>query len=120
MLSRSSLETQKLELMQAISEFKLQQATLERENFELRSNVLKNSLTNLNNTSSPYNKRYANQNSQQFAAINQKNNNTLSGSHGNLSQNMAHVNTVSIRSHSRQNTKTRRYHCPTLCVNIQK
>lgn len=93
MLSRSSLETQKLELMQAISEFKLQQATLERENFELRSGVLKSSLTNLNNAQSPYNKRYAQQ--QQLAAINQKNNNTLSGSHGNLSQNLALANSVS-------------------------
>jgi hypothetical protein len=93
MLSRSSLETQKLELMQAISEFKLQQATLERENFELRSGMLKNSLTNVNNAHSPYNnKRYAAQNVQQFAAINQKNNNTLSGSHGNLSQNLALAN----------------------------
>lgn len=92
MLSRSSLETQKLELMQAISEFKLQQATLERENFELRSGVLKNSLTNLNNTQSPYsNKRYG---TQPITAINQKNNNTLSGSHGNLSQNLAVANSV--------------------------
>jgi len=93
MLSRSSLETQKLELMQAISEFKLQQATLERENFELRTGVLKSSLTNLNNTQSPYSsKRYA---TQQISVINQKNNNTLSGSHGNLSQNMALANSVS-------------------------
>lgn len=37
MLSRSSLETQKLELMSAMSELKLQQAALERENVELRS-----------------------------------------------------------------------------------
>lgn len=97
MLSRSSLETQKLELMQAISEFKLQQATLERENFELRSNMMKNSLTNLNNsTPSPFKQRYGGgQNMQQFAAMNQKNNNTLSGSHGNLSQNLALANTVS-------------------------
>lgn len=99
MLSRSSLETQKLELMQAISEFKLQQATLERENFELRSNAVKNSLTNINNAQSPYNKRYGTQAAmQQFAAINQKNNNnnnTLSGSHGNLSQNYPLANTVS-------------------------
>lgn len=87
MLSRSSLETQKLELMQAISEFKLQQATLERENFELRSSMLKNSLTNLNNTPSPSSYK-------QRAAMNQKNNNTLSGSHGNLSQNLALANTV--------------------------
>lgn len=97
MLSRSSLETQKLELMQAISEFKLQQATLERENFELRSNMMKNSITNLNTTPSPYKQRFGGgaQNVQQFAAINQKNNNTLSGSHGNLSQNLALANTVS-------------------------
>lgn len=37
MLSRSSLETQKLELMSAMSELKLQQAALERENIELRT-----------------------------------------------------------------------------------
>lgn len=37
MLSRSSLETQKLELMSAISEMKLQQAALERENLELKT-----------------------------------------------------------------------------------
>ncbi|KAL7033148.1 hypothetical protein ACKWTF_007493 [Chironomus riparius] len=93
MLSRSSLETQKLELMQAISEFKLQQATLERENYELRTGVLKSSLTNLNNSQSPYSsKRYA---TQQIAANNQKNNNTLSGSHGNLSQNLALANSSS-------------------------
>ncbi|XP_068907904.1 liprin-beta-2 isoform X1 [Tenebrio molitor] len=36
-LSRSSLETQKLELMSIMSELKLQQAALERENMELRS-----------------------------------------------------------------------------------
>ncbi len=93
MLSRSSLETQKLELMQAISELKLQQATLERENFDLRSNVLKNSLTNLNSTPSPYKRGVPSM--QQYAAMNQKNNNTLSGSHGNLSQNIALANTVS-------------------------
>lgn len=85
MLSRSSLETQKLELMSAISELKLHQATLERENFELRSNYLKNSLTNLNNV-----KR--GQNLQQLAVNNQKN---MSGSHGNLSQNLALANTSS-------------------------
>lgn len=42
MLSRSSLETQKLELMSAISELKLQQASLERENLELRSSHMNN------------------------------------------------------------------------------
>lgn len=36
MLTRSSLETQKLELMSAISELKLQQAAVERENYELK------------------------------------------------------------------------------------
>lgn len=46
MLSRSSLETQKLELMSAMSELKLQQAALERENMELRaSNLNNNSIT---------------------------------------------------------------------------
>lgn len=42
MLSRSSLETQKLELMSAMSELKLQQAALERENLELRSSHMNN------------------------------------------------------------------------------
>ena len=37
MLTRSSLETQKLELMSTISELKLQHAALERENLELRT-----------------------------------------------------------------------------------
>ncbi|XP_026463951.1 liprin-beta-1-like isoform X3 [Ctenocephalides felis] len=36
MLSRSSLETQKLELLSALSELKLHQASLERDNMELR------------------------------------------------------------------------------------
>lgn len=91
MLSRSSLETQKLELMTAISEMKLQQATLERENYELRSTYLKNSLTNLSNPSMVYGKRVIAPNAQQ----NQKNNNALSGSHGNLSQNLSVANTSS-------------------------
>ncbi|XP_050097471.1 uncharacterized protein LOC126578687 isoform X2 [Anopheles aquasalis] len=43
MLSRSSLETQKLELMSAMSELKLQQAALERENLELRTNFVTSS-----------------------------------------------------------------------------
>lgn len=42
MLSRSSLETQKLELMSAMSELKLQQAALERENLELRTTYFNN------------------------------------------------------------------------------
>lgn len=94
MLSRSSLETQKLELMSAISELKLHHATLERENFDLRSTYLKNSLTNLNspnmnNSALMYGKRVPQ------VANNQKNNNALSGSHGNLSQNMSIANTSS-------------------------
>ncbi|XP_033606375.1 uncharacterized protein LOC111861588 isoform X4 [Cryptotermes secundus] len=39
MLSRSSLETQKLELLSAMSELKLQQAALERDNLELRDRL---------------------------------------------------------------------------------
>lgn len=95
MLSRSSLETQKLELMSAMSEMKLQQATLERENFELRSTYLKNSLTNLNNPSLMYGKRIAGQNLQQVANNSQKSNGSMSGSHGNLSQNLSVANTTS-------------------------
>lgn len=91
MLSRSSLETQKLELMTAISEMKLQQATLERENYELRSTYLKNSLTNLSNPSLMTGKRVVGQS----ASLNQKNNAALSGSHGNLSQNLSIANTSS-------------------------
>lgn len=41
-LSRSSLETQKLELMSIMSELKLQQASLERENLELRNSQYNN------------------------------------------------------------------------------
>jgi SAM domain (Sterile alpha motif) len=94
MLSRSSLETQKLELMSALSEMKLQQATLERENYDLRSTYLKNSLTNLNNPvpSMAYGKRA--QNLQQIATNNHQKNN-ISGSHGNLSQNLSVANTSS-------------------------
>lgn len=98
MLARSSLETQKLELMTAISEIKLHQATLERENFDLRSTYIKNSLTNLNNPTNPpmmYGKKIAGQNLQQIATSNQRNNSALSGSHGNLSQNLAIANTSS-------------------------
>lgn len=98
MLSRSSLETQKLELMTAISEMKLHQATLERDNFDLRSTYLKNSLTNINNSTNPalmYGKKIVGQNLQQIATSNQRNNNAMSGSHGNLSQNLSIANTSS-------------------------
>lgn len=91
MLSRSSLETQKLELMTAISEMKLQHATLERENFELRTTYLKNSLTNLNNPLMAYGKRIPGQQ----VLNNKQNNSAMSGSHGNLSQNLAIANTSS-------------------------
>ncbi|XP_017466009.1 PREDICTED: liprin-beta-2 [Rhagoletis zephyria] len=46
MLSKSTLETQKLELMSALSELKLHRAALERENVELRG--LENQIENLN------------------------------------------------------------------------
>lgn len=91
-MSRSSLETQKLELMSALSEMKLHQATLERENFELRSTYLKNSLTNLHNPSLIYGKRIP---GQQIAVNQQKGNSALSGSAGNLSQNLSVANTSS-------------------------
>ena len=39
MLTRSSLETQKLELMSELSNLKLRQATLEKENNELRKRL---------------------------------------------------------------------------------
>lgn len=50
MLSRSSLETQKLELLSAMSELKLQQAALDRENLELRA-------THFNNNTLPAERR---------------------------------------------------------------
>lgn len=53
MLSRSALETQKLELMSAMSELKFQHAALERENVELRAtNRLVNS-TSIGGISKP-------------------------------------------------------------------
>lgn len=48
MLSRSSLETQKLELLSVMSDLKLKLASLERDNFDLRSSYQNNN----NNTSS--------------------------------------------------------------------
>lgn len=53
MLSRSSLETQKLELMSAISEMKLHQAALERENLELRSLRFNNNSTTVGGITKP-------------------------------------------------------------------
>lgn len=50
MLSRSSLETQKLELMSAMSELKLTRTALERENLELRT-------THFNNNTLPSGRR---------------------------------------------------------------
>lgn len=47
MLSRSSLETQKLELLSVMSDLKLKLASLERDNFDLRSSYQNNN----NNTS---------------------------------------------------------------------
>ncbi|XP_037933067.1 liprin-beta-1 [Teleopsis dalmanni] len=52
MLSRSTLETQKLELMSALSELKLHRAALERENVELKDVEL--NLANLSTKSAPY------------------------------------------------------------------
>lgn len=105
MLSRSSLETQKLELMSAMSELKLQQAALERDNLELRSTYIKNSLTNLNNNALFYNKRTP-------TGTNTRNgingtsspqhtngtNGTLHGSHGNLPQSLSVTHKVKIYS----------------------
>lgn len=42
MLSRSSLETQKLELLTAMSDLKLHHASLERENLELKASQINN------------------------------------------------------------------------------
>ncbi|CAO1416522.1 unnamed protein product [Diamesa tonsa] len=95
MLSRSSLETQKLELMSAMSELKLQQAALERDNLELRSTYIKNSLTNLNNNALFYNKRpptgtnVRNLNGTSSPQHTNGTNGTLHGSHGNLPQSLS-------------------------------
>lgn len=53
MLSRSSLETQKLELMSTISEMKLHHAALERENLELRSARYNNNSTSIGGITKP-------------------------------------------------------------------
>lgn len=104
MLSRSSLETQKLELMSAMSELKLQQAALERENLDLRTNHLNNNLVNGNAghngstgsiirrppmaptrlTSTTSSASAASTPSPNIAA--QTNGHPLGGSHGNLQQ----------------------------------
>lgn len=104
MLSRSSLETQKLELMSAMSELKLQQAALERENLDLRTNHLNNNLVNGNAghngstgsiirrppmaptrlTSTTSSASAASTPSPSIAA--QTNGHPLGGSHGNLQQ----------------------------------
>ena len=101
MLSRSSLETQKLELMSAMSELKLQQAALERENLELRSNFLGQvnlnggSTNNLNNNVV---RRAPLSNSKMFN-LNTSTGNSLHtsplhhGSHGNLPQSVPKVST---------------------------
>ena len=102
MLSRSSLETQKLELMSAMSELKLQQAALERDNLELRSTYIKNSLTNLNNNALFYNKRpptgtnVRNLNGTSSPQHTNGNNGTLHGSHGNLPQSLSVTHKVKI------------------------
>lgn len=55
MLTRSSLETQKLELMSTISDSRLRQAALERENLELRGsmNMSNGSRSMINSRTSP-------------------------------------------------------------------
>lgn len=79
MLSRSSLETQKLELMSAMSELKLQQAALERENLELRASHLNN-----NNAIPP---RRPPVPGRVFTTGQLINSTTLHGSHNSLQQN---------------------------------
>lgn len=53
MLSRSSLETQKLELLSVMSELKLQQAALEREILELRSGHFSNNTSAVDGVKKP-------------------------------------------------------------------
>lgn len=89
MLSRSSLETQKLELMSAMSELKLQQAALERENLELRTTshhhlINNNNLTNIRRPPIAPNSRVTANN--YFSTSTPTNTTPLHGSHGNLQQ----------------------------------
>lgn len=99
MLSRSSLETQKLELMSAMSELKLQQAALERENLDLRTNHLNNNLVNGNaghsgSTGSiirrppmaPNRLLSSTSNASASPSVSGENSHMLGGSHGNLQQ----------------------------------
>ncbi|XP_041787503.1 liprin-beta-1-like isoform X4 [Anopheles merus] len=76
MLSRSSLETQKLELMSAMSELKLQQAALERENLELRTTFVTNSVA----SSGLFNGSLANGSGSGSAITNVLNNNSITSS----------------------------------------
>nr|XP_040239870.2 uncharacterized protein LOC120960043 isoform X6 [Anopheles coluzzii] len=76
MLSRSSLETQKLELMSAMSELKLQQAALERENLELRTTFVTNSVA----SSGLFNGNLANGSGSGSAITNVLNNNSITSS----------------------------------------
>lgn len=84
MLSRSSLETQKLELMSAMSELKLQQAALERENLELRT-------TYFNNNSIPPERRLP-----VAGRIRTNSASALHGSHNNLQNNSGTIPKVCI------------------------
>lgn len=107
MLARSSLETQKLELMSAMSELKLTQAALERDNLELRSKFLKSSITNLNNQALFYNNKRPpsgpnspHTNSNNLVSNNSNSNlingKSLHGSHGNLPQSLSLSHKVSF------------------------
>lgn len=96
MLSRSSLETQKLELMSAMSELKLQQAALERENLDLRTNHLNNNMVANGGSSSMIRRpplapsrltSTAALPSSPAASVISSSSHPLGGSHGNLQQN---------------------------------
>lgn len=52
-MARSTLETQKLELMSTISEYKLQLAAMERENYNMRSSQINNNQVNTMPTKRP-------------------------------------------------------------------
>lgn len=82
MLSRSSLETQKLELMSAMSELKLQQAALERENLELRT-------TYFNNNSIPAERRppVSGSGGNSVSRVRTNSTSALHGSHNSLQNN---------------------------------
>lgn len=111
MLTRSSLETQKLELMSAMSELKLQQAALERENLELRSSQMNN------NNSLPSRRPQASR-----GMLTSTPNSTFHGSVGSLQQSNAGVSAPKVCISNKYSFKSNIIpkfllrHCIFLCI----